>query len=169
LQNDNVEAARTSGVGDLVFRVERTMNAKIARHRTLAAFLLVAFSGLYCLKAQSPTPEEKPFPVSLIRLIANPEKFDGHRVRVIGVLGYGGGLDQAVCLYFSDTDARNGVMSNCIYVDRSEDRGDKQLEKYLGKYVILNATLRYIGRDRFEFLSFHHITDMRLWSSPAQK
>jgi len=80
------------------------MNRKLARHRVLSAFL-VLLGGFCCVRAQSPAPEEKPFPVSLIRVIANPEKFDGHRQRVIGVLAYGGGLDQAVCLYVSETDA----------------------------------------------------------------
>lgn len=115
------------------------MNARV-HHRALAAFLIL-LDGFNWLPAQSSTPEEKPVPVSLIRLIANPEKFDGHRVRVIGVLGYGGGLDQAVCLYVSETDAQHGVMSNCISVEQSFDKDDKRL----GKYVILNATFRYRG------------------------
>jgi len=140
------------------------MNAEIARHRALAAFLVLV-GGLCCLRAQSPTPEEKPFPVSLIRLIASPEKFDGQRVRVIGVLGYGGGPDQAVCLYLSETDARNGVMTNCISVDKSFDKDDQRL----GKYVILNATFHYIGRQGIDFLSFDHVTGMRLLASTAGK
>jgi hypothetical protein len=111
------------------------------------------------LRAQSSISEEKPFPVSLIRVIANPEKFDGHRIRVIGVLDYGGGLDASVCLYLSESDARNAVMPNCIYVDQSVDKGDKRL----GKYVILNATLRYQSGHGIEHLSFKQISDIKLW------
>jgi len=103
--------------------------------------------------------------VSLISVIANPEKFDGQRLRVIGVLGYDGGTDNAVCLYVSETDARNAVMPNCIYVDQSFYKGDKRL----GKYIILNATFRYTGGHGLDSLSFHDVTDMKLWSSPAER
>jgi len=48
-------------------------------------------------RASQGSEEERPVSVSVI--IANPEKFDGRRLRVIGILGYGGGLDQSVCLY----------------------------------------------------------------------
>ena len=140
------------------------MNLKLLRHRVLAA-LLVLLGGIYCLRAQSPIPEEKPFPVSLIRVIANPEKFDGHRIRVIGVLDYGGGLDRSVCLYLSETDARNAVMPNCIYVDQSVDRGDKRL----GKYVILNATFHYESGHGLEYLSLKHISDLNLWPPLQEK
>lgn len=110
------------------------------------------------VRAQS-RPEERPMPVSLIRVIANPEKFDGRKLRVIGVLGYGGGLDRAKCLYVSETVARNGVMPDCIYIDQSIDKGDK----FLGKYVILNATFHYQSGHGLEYFSFNQISDMTLW------
>jgi hypothetical protein len=140
------------------------MNPKLLRHRVLAA-LLVLLGGFDCLRAQSPGPEEKPLPVSLIRVIANPEKFDGHRLRVMGVLDYGGGLDRSVCLYLSETDARNAVMPNCIYVDQSVDKGDK----HLGKYLILNATFHYESGHGLEYLSFKQISDMKLWPPQQEK
>jgi hypothetical protein len=140
------------------------MNPKLLGHRVLAA-LLVLLGGFYCLTAQSSAPEGKPLPVSLIRVIANPEKFDGHRLRVIGVLDYGGGLDRSVCLYLSETDARNAVMPNCIYLDQSVDQGDK----HLGKYVILNATLHYGSGHGVEDLSFNQISDMKPWPPQQEK
>jgi hypothetical protein len=138
------------------------MNPKLLRHRVLGA-VLVLLGGCYCLRAQSPISEEKPFPVSLIRIIANPEKFDGHRIRVIGVLNYGGGLDRSVCLYLSATDAHNAVMPNCINVDQSVDKSDKRL----GKYVILNATFHYQSDHGLEYLSFKQVSEMKLWT-PSQ-
>ena len=134
------------------------MNPKLLCYRALAA-LLVLLGGCYWLMAQSPISEEKPFPISLIRIIANPEKYDGHRIRVIGVLNYGGGLDRSVCLYLSATDAQNAVMPNCIYVDQSVDKSDKRL----GKYVILNATFHYQSGHGLEYLSFKQISDIKLW------
>jgi len=124
--------------------------------------LLTGFSSV---GAQSPSPEKRPVPVSLIRLIANPDKFDGQRVRVIGFLYYGGGLDRAVCLYVSEIDARNAVMSNCVYLHQSFNEDDKRL----GKYVILNATVRYSTKNGFDDLSFNDITDMQLWLPSPKK
>ena len=98
-------------------------------------------------------------------MIANPEKFDSHRIRVIGVLDYGGGLDNSVCLYLSEADARNAVMPNCIYVDQSVDKGDKRL----GRYVILNATFHYGSGHGLEYLSFEKISDMKLWPQQPEK
>lgn len=110
-------------------------------------------------------PQEVAPPTSLIRVIANPEKFAGKRIRVIGVLDYGGGLDRSVCLYVSEPDARNAVMSNCIYVNKSFDSKDKRL----GKYVIFNATVRYVSHNSgFDSVSFEDITDIRLWPSFQQ-
>jgi hypothetical protein len=93
-------------------------------------FLLLLIGGTAIWASQG-SEAERPVSVSLISIIANPEKFDGRRLRVIGVLGYGGGLDRSVCLYVSEPDARNGVMPNCISLDLSVDRGDKRLDKYV--------------------------------------
>ena len=131
--------------------------------RVTAVFLLVVTIGSAVSASQA--TEERALPVSLIRVIANPEKYDGRRLRVIGVLGYGGGLDYAVCLYISETDARNGVMPNCISLDKSVDRGDKRL----GKYVILNGTFHYVSSHGLEYLSFKDISDIKLWSYPPEK
>jgi hypothetical protein len=140
------------------------MNCKMKYCEFVAVFLLVLSGGTAVWAAQE--SEDRAVPVSLIRVIANPEKFDGHRLRVIGVLSSGGGLDQAVCLYVSETDARNAVMSNCIYVQQSFDKGDRRL----GKYVILNATFHYVDHGHgLESFSFEHISDMRLWPSMAEK
>ena len=65
----------------------------------------------------------------------------------------------------SEADARNSVMSNCIYIDR----GDKQIEKYVGKYVILNAAFHHKSAHGLEYLSFTHISDMKLWPPQQEK
>ena len=130
---------------------------------TVALFLLSWGLGVH---GQS-VSEERPQPVSLIRVIANPEKFDGQRLRIIGVFDYGGGLDQALCLYVSETDARNGVITNCISLDLAHPV-DKH-DKHLGKYVILNATFRYVSGHTLESLSLQSVSDMKLWGSSDEK
>src|SRR2546430_13305555 len=129
---------------------------RIMNYQSIVLTLFLLSWGA-AVQAQSP-PQERPLPVSLIRVIANPEKFDVSRLRVIGVLDYGGGLDRAVCLYVSETDARNSVMPNCISVDQSIDKSDKRL----GKYVILNTTFRYVSGRGLETLSFQSVSDMKL-------
>lgn len=136
---------------------------RIKHYQSIATALFLLSWGL-SVQGQSPS-QERPQPVSLIRVIANPEKFDGKRLRVIGVLGYGGGLDQAVCLYVSEADAKNAVIPNCISADLSIGQSDKRL----GKYVILNATFRYVSGHPLETLSLESISDMNLWHSSEEK
>jgi len=131
----------------------------MSRKSSCLAVLLLVLSGGWAVWASQGSEAENPFSVSLIRVIANPEKFDGRRLRVIGVLDYGGGLDRSVCLYVSEPDARNGVMPNCISVDQSVERSDR----LLGKYVILNATFHYVAGHGLEYLSFKQVSDMKLW------
>ena len=129
--------------------------------RIVGIVSVLVFAVVLAWTQQKHETKAPPPLVSLIRVIANPEKFAGQRIRVIGVLNYGGGLDRAVCVYVSEQDARNSVMSNCIYVNGSFDSRDK----LLGKYVIFNATFRYtpapVGCDSLG-TSFDDVSDMRL-------
>ena len=139
-------------------------NRKMLPDSLLGILLFVFASGFS--SAQSQASDVKALPVSLIRVIANPERLEGRTLRVIGFLDYGGGLDRSVCLYLSEADARNAVFSNCIYVKKAFDRGDK----HLSKYVVFNAKFRYVaGGNGPEFLSFEDISDMKLWPSQADK
>jgi hypothetical protein len=89
--------------------IEMSAIRKMSLYRLLGMLLLVFTSG-FSTWAQSQASDEKPLPVSLIRVIAYPEKLDGHTLRVIGFLDYGGGLDRSVCLYLSEAD---GEMPLC--------------------------------------------------------
>jgi hypothetical protein len=79
--------------------------------------------------------DHHPFPVSLIRLIANPKPFDGRRVRIAGYLD-GNGLDQSFGIYLTESDGRNFIISNSI--DLHADQG--MYRQYKGQYVIFNGT-----------------------------
>src|SRR5215469_12711000 len=72
--------------------------------------------------------------LSLIRLIANPNSFDGHRLRLAGYLA-NNGLDRAVGLYVSELDGRNFIASNSVDLHLE----DEAAKKYKNKYVILNG------------------------------
>ena len=73
--------------------------------------------------------------VSLIRVIANPEKFDGENIRVVGCLG-GAGLDDAPGVFVSDSDALNGVISNAVDLTV---RDSNSIRGMYGKYVIIQG------------------------------
>ncbi len=79
--------------------------------------------------------DHHPFPVSLIRLIANPKLFDGRRVRVAGYLD-NNGLDQSFGIYVTESDGRNFIISNSIDLHAELEI----YEKHKGQYVIFNGT-----------------------------
>jgi len=86
--------------------------------------------------------------VSLIRVIANPEKFDGDNngdnIRVVGCLG-GAGLDDAPGVFVSDSDALNGVLSNAVDLNV---RDSNSIRGMYGKYVIVSDSYHAPPRGR---------------------
>jgi hypothetical protein len=69
--------------------------------------------------------------VSLIRVIANPEKFDGENIRVVGCLG-GAGLDDSPGVFVSDSDVLNGIISNAVdLIVRRRRRNSRHVRKYV--------------------------------------
>jgi len=74
------------------------------------------------------------FAVSLVRVIANPQDFDGKRIRLTGYLG-ANGVDQSMGLYLSGIDRRNAVFANSIDVHVDPSR----VKDLLDGYVILSA------------------------------
>jgi len=87
--------------------------------------------------------------VSMIRLIANPNSFDGRRVRLEGYLEHNG-IDRAVGLYVSEVDGRNHVISNSIDLHR---QSSTTMREFMGKYVLLNATFHAPKGPMAEFLN----------------
>src|SRR5262249_41558805 len=83
----------------------------LMKYRRMAAGLVCLISLLGMAWAQSPDALGKL--TSLIRVIANPQAYDGRRIRVIGYLDYNG-LDRAVGLYVTELDGRNFVIANSI-------------------------------------------------------
>ena len=121
----------------------------------ISCVLPVAFS-----QRTSPPPPEPALAVSLISVVANPEKFQNEKVLVIGVLGFAD-LDQHPCLYVTEPDARNAVMSNCM---RLESFSLSHSDKRLLKYVLLNARVRCAGSKRDMYSCyFDTVSNPLLW------
>ena len=72
--------------------------------------------------------------VSLIRVIANPSQYDGEHIRVVGFLG-GAGLDNTLGVFVSESDGRNGILSNAVNITVSGDA----VRGMIGKYVIVSG------------------------------
>jgi hypothetical protein len=72
--------------------------------------------------------------VSLIRVIANPGEYDGEHIRVVGYLA-GAGLDDAPGVFVSESDGRNGILSNAVDLTLS----DSTIRGMYGKYVIVSG------------------------------
>ena len=114
---------------------------------------------------QRPTPPPLPLPatpVSLIRVIANPEKFSGKRIGVIGFLGYAD-FDRALCLYVTDTEGIHEAYFNCI---RLEGLAIPSTDKRIHKYVMLNARVQYDGgRESYNNVTFKEVSQPLLLGS----
>lgn len=62
----------------------------------------------------APVSAAEPTNVSMVQLIANPEKFDGKLIRIIGFLR----LEfEGDALYLHREDYENGIMGDAIWVD----------------------------------------------------
>ena len=77
--------------------------------------------------------------VSLINLIATPEKYDGKLVRVIGIsfLEF-----ESNGLYLSKEDLENGVTKNALWIEinpQTVGKTEKELSKYNGKYILVEG------------------------------
>jgi hypothetical protein len=108
------------------------------RHRALLMMMAALFWWTSALFAGEPSNQHntRPHLVSLIRLIANPNDFNGQPIKVVGYLGRGGGLDRSVGLFVSEIDGRNFIVPNSIdlHVDEST------VKDLMRKYVAVSGT-----------------------------
>jgi hypothetical protein len=121
------------------------------------AFLLV--SG--CL-ASAASPVE----VSLVQLIATPERFDGKQVRVIGYcwLEFEGDA-----LYLSPDDHANNIFRNAVWLTISREKREEWFT-VRGKYADVTGTFRakHHGHLGMFAAEIDGIQALALWSDPAK-
>jgi len=129
------------------------------RHIVVVMLLFVSLSS-----SKANTPPASPAVVSVIQLIATPEKFDGKLISVIGFLRL---EHEGYLLYLSKNDYDNVVLANALWVDATEDMG-KNREKLELRYVKLVGTFR-AGHEKRNLYSPGGITDIKncqFWSDP---
>lgn len=108
--------------------------------------------------------QQKPVRVSLVQLVATPERYDGKQVSVVGFLVFGFEGDG---LYLHKEDYDNGIDANAVRVDRTQDMS-RDLEKLNRNYVQIVGAFRQEGSP-FGFASEGHIVNVQkceLWSQP---
>jgi len=117
---------------------------------------------------------ERPLPVSLIQLIANPERFDGKPVSVQGFLGSLGEhpefIGQFPILYLHQEDGKNLLAYNSVWVSPSKQM-QRDREKINLMYVKLTGVFR-AGRgpvgSSFGVGTITDVESCTAWSDPAR-
>jgi hypothetical protein len=92
--------------------------------------------------------------VSMIQIIASPEKYDGKKLMVDGhleVWEVGGPLARAI-LFFDDRQARQMVLVNSINIEYDPEKVITELGAFDGKQVVVSG--------RFETLKLGHTAAM---------
>jgi hypothetical protein len=74
--------------------------------------------------------------VSLISLIATPERYDNQKIYVEGFMHLG---FEDNGLYLNETDYKNSIMQNSLWVKVSREQA-KQFAKAQNKYVVIKGT-----------------------------
>jgi hypothetical protein len=97
--------------------------------------LFFLFSVLNC-NAQSSMNLSDPTDVSLINLIATPEKYQGKIVRVEGYLDI---EFEGNAIYIHKEDYEHSLLKNAIWIDFSRDEMTKYTKAFNEKYVIIEG------------------------------
>src|SRR6478736_10552881 len=103
---------------------------------------LIALVGLISTPRVAPIMVPEPTDVTLVQLIANPEKFDERLIRVIGFLRL---AFEGDVLYLHREDYENAILGNGIWVSVTPDIRKQQAALNMN-YVLLEGT--FSSRDR---------------------
>lgn len=128
--------------------------------------LLASFCAIFTLLLSVPIEAEEPADVTLVQLIANPEKFDGKLVRVIGFLR----LEfEGNVLYLHREDYENAILGDGIWVDTTPEIM-KQSKTLNMRYVLLVGIFSANDRGHMGMWSgtIKKIRRAELWRSHRQ-
>lgn len=108
--------------------------------------ILVALLGLFFLSAsigaRFQQQQQRPLQVSVIQLVANPEKYDGKFVTVVGFLVMDSEGDG---LYLHQEDHIHGIDANSVPLDRTHEM-TRNREKLDASYVLITGTYKKDAR-----------------------
>ena len=86
--------------------------------------------------AQPPPSSAEPVSVSLIRLLANPDRYEGRLVRVIGVFHFG--MEESV-LYLHREDEELLNANNAVWVSPKAGSREQDYKELSGAFVIVEG------------------------------
>lgn len=101
--------------------------------------------------------------VSVIELIANPSRYDGKQVQLIGFLR----LEfEGNALYLHQEDFEHAISRNAIWIDRPTDLSDKQTLEINNRYVICQGTFKAGEHGHMGMFSgsLTHISRLEHWA-----
>ena len=116
----------------------------------------------YSISNQSDEINQNAIDVSIIQLIASPEKYQNKVVRVIGV----GNIDfEGDSVYLSKDDWKYDIYENSFWLDVGEDFQYEEAGKINGKYVIIVGTFNMNNKGHLGLWSgsIEKITRYQLW------
>ena len=108
-------------------------------------------------------PDNGPEDVSIIRLVANPQMYDGKRVRITGFLH----LEfEGDVIYLHREDFEYGLDKNALWIDVPKDMTRNQIESVNDNYVICTGTFvagrhGHMGMNSGEMSK---VTRLQVWS-----
>jgi hypothetical protein len=107
-------------------------------------------------------PAESPVDVSLVRVIANPERFDGKLVSLIGFLRI---EPEGTALYLSSEDYQHQVFGNALRVELNEQlRQDREELDMNYVHIVGVFDARHLGQMPFPSGSITNVSKWHLWS-----
>ena len=98
----------------------------------ISVFLIISAT---CCEAAEQRSREISYNVSIIRLIASPEKYDGKRVTVRGFLRL---VFEGDALYLHREDYERSLVTNSIYVSLSDSQLNA-FKKFDRQYVVVSG------------------------------
>jgi hypothetical protein len=104
---------------------------------------LIIFSGCVFAHADNVNSNIAPLNLSIINLIATPEKYDNKIVRVIGFLNL---EPEGNALYLHSEDYAKALKQNCIPITIEIN---SETKKFSGKYVLIEGLFRSINDPRY--------------------
>jgi hypothetical protein len=109
-------------------------------------------------------PQDEPRPVSIVQLVANPEKYDGKVVFGIGFLNV---TREGSLLYLGKEDYDHVILENAIWVNRTENLW-RDREKLDLKYVKFVGTFKagHKGHAYYQSGGIADLTSCVFWSDP---
>jgi hypothetical protein len=113
--------------------------------------LLTANGVLAQMQGYSPKgADQRAVEVSLIQLIANPQAYDGKRVRLIGFLR----LEfEGNAIYLHKEDYEHGISENGLWIDVPRDMTKDQQQRVNTQYAICEAMFRASGHGHMDVFS----------------